>query len=284
MKFMNSNLPLSPVLRSKRQVEGFVESMNFDALVCGSDQVWLTEAPQSFDPVYFLDIYGQQARKVAYAPSVGFIESFGENSEAVGTLLSQFDAISARDSNTENALREVGFGQITRVLDPTLLVNFKEFVSKRPLEEDYLVVCGDVTVDEERYLERISELSGYKIVAIGTKTNVADYQKKYVNQQEWFNYIFHSAFVVTTLFHGLMIALNLRKPFVAIENKSRTFKLKDILSELGFENKLINPTKFVEKSDVLSTLETDYSKIETGLQERIIESESYLVESIAHGS
>jgi hypothetical protein len=282
-KFMIANLPLSPRFHKKSQIESFLHNYQIDALICGSDQVWLTEHPRKYDPVYFLDFAIPEMKKIAYAPSVGYITSFAENKKTVKEALSQFDAISARDGNTEKALSELGFENIPIVMDPTLLVDFSELLVKREFSEDYIVVCGPITDKEDEYLKALSEFSGYKIIAIGTKSKSAHYQKKYVNQGEWLNYIAHSKLVVTTLFHGVMIAVNLGKPFVAIESGSRSFKLRDILSRLDLKDRLIDLDNFQLGEHILSALESPVNQTDEIISRGIVESEKYLMESIGRG-
>ena len=103
---------------------------NFDAVVVGSDQVWRPEyTPNIFN--YFLDFLSENMsiKKISYAASFGSGE-WVKNSPHSGKLkklVNLFDAVSVRESNSVNIIKDNFSVNSSHVLDPTMIVGLDAY-------------------------------------------------------------------------------------------------------------------------------------------------------------
>ncbi len=149
-RFVKSHMPLTDAYRSREQVERHVASSNYDALICGSDQVWMVDNHLGFDRTYFLDVCGTDGpRRISYAPSCGNIESFGKDTPKIRELLLLFHSISARDRATIRILATLGIDHVVNVIDPTLLADFGPLVRRPIVEQPYIAVAGPLNAAGE---------------------------------------------------------------------------------------------------------------------------------------
>lgn len=105
-----------------------LNSLNLDAIVVGSDEVWhyedIAKHPMKFG-------YGLKVNKlISYAPSTGSSNVKENIPDYVKIGLKNFTALSARDDNAETLIMNVLGKKCTRVLDPTLVYEFTEHNSK----------------------------------------------------------------------------------------------------------------------------------------------------------
>lgn len=104
--------------RIKTETEAINILKRYDVIICGSDQIWNTEA-RDFSDVYLLQ--GIQTKKIAYAVSCGsHIEQI--DAARVVKAAKGFDAVSVRESATLSLLQENAIPNVEIVLDPTLLL------------------------------------------------------------------------------------------------------------------------------------------------------------------
>ena len=101
--------------------------LSYDVLLCGSDQIWnpFIFPDRQFDPVFFGAF--STARKVAYAPSFGTAHFPPDMMETLRELLKSFNALSVREENASETVREVLGYPVPVVLDPTLLLSAPEW-------------------------------------------------------------------------------------------------------------------------------------------------------------
>lgn len=127
----------------------WLEDLGYDILVTGSDEVWKVQNQSSggfrsrmrpsrpFPNLYLLDP-DLSAMKVAYAASGNLTDLRALSESQIATLerhLAAYDAISVRDSHTEQLLDELGIPNVHRVPDPTLLYDFPRADAESKLVE-----------------------------------------------------------------------------------------------------------------------------------------------------
>lgn len=239
-RFMTRTLPLSETLRTHAEVAAHVDSSDYDYIVCGSDQIWMVGDHMKFDGAYFLDFGNTiKARRIAYAPSCGSIRSFGDHRTFIRSLLDKFHAVSARDGRTLACLAEIGIEPVVRVVDPTLLADFDEFVRPRTIEAEYVAVVGRMNDQSSCLARDVADRLGCMLVAAGTLCPMADRVLRFAHQGQWLNCLANSRFVVTSLYHGTVLALRFGKPFLAVDAGGRGFKLADLLEHFALEDRFV---------------------------------------------
>ena len=96
-------------------------SLNYDAVVVGSDQVWTPMSlPNKFFNLLFVD---DSVRKVAYASSFGVSEIPFFQRKATGAYLDRFYKIGVREQRGKEIVEELSHQKATVVADPTMLLS-----------------------------------------------------------------------------------------------------------------------------------------------------------------
>lgn len=275
--FCRKHLPLTQPLRTNEEVSLHVSSELYDTLVCGSDQIWMKEGPQAYDNTYMLGVARTESiRKISYAPSCGDMKDYGQDGDNVRTHLRQFHALSVRDAHSAGIIAGLGIEKVKQVLDPTLLVDFSSLlIPRRAIKlPPYIAFVGPTNAQSEETARQVSAFLKLPIVAVGSSSSVANIVNKYVGPSEWASHIAHAEFVVTSLFHGVMLSIRFKKPFLACAAVGRQFKIADALSKFGMGDRLLSSER-VKNIDE-SFFRLDYAGHEDRLRELSVDSWNYL--------
>lgn len=236
-------MPLTAHLPTPEDVARQVRCGRYDALVCGSDQVWMTDPARPLDEPFFLRL-GElgRTRRISYAPSCGPIRSFGRHADAVGEALAAFDRISVRDAYSADRIAELGLAVDTLVADPTLVADLSPLVAARPHRRPYLAIVGSHGPGDGALARRIADSRGWDVLAVGCRSQDADATRRFVSPEQWVTHIAHAEMVVSSLFHGTAVSIAFRRPFLAIPSAGRAFKIGDLLDRIGLKDRLVDET------------------------------------------
>lgn len=118
-EFEDKHLPLTEKIYGNQKQLVSLEQ-EFDAFVCGSDQIW---SPLLYDPVYYFNFLskGCNIRTVAYAPSIGIGNALLMRKEQIA-LMQNIDYISCREEQGAQIIGDITGREVPVVLDPTLMV------------------------------------------------------------------------------------------------------------------------------------------------------------------
>ena len=249
----------------------------YDAIVCGSDQIWSVESAQGCDLAYFLDFAGDRVRKISYAPSANETDSFGNNREELARLLKRFHAVSVRDSHTLDLLRKECGVDACKVVDPTFLVDFDELIDVPGPGHPYLLVYLNGRVHEEvvHLICDISRARRLDIVAIDGFPG-GRVQKRYaLGLGEWLGLFRDADYVVTNTFHGTVFSIKYQKPFTVPLSSHKRAKVYDLLQDL----ELVHAAG---KAGALDR-EIDYARVNAILNGRATASWQYLENALTGG-
>ena len=130
----------SPILTNTEALRK--ASSSFDALVCGSDQIW---SPLSYDPVFLFNFLNDnRINTVAYAPSIG-VSDIHMISDQQRKLMCKIKYLSCRELQGSEMVKKITLRDCQTVLDPTLMVNSTHWVkmaSSIPnVEMEPYIVC-----------------------------------------------------------------------------------------------------------------------------------------------
>lgn len=260
----------------------------YDVVICGSDQIWCMgdRAPwwREFDPSYFLDFVDSKTncRKISYAASFGSINYLGKNQELICQLISQFDAISVRDSNSLRLVRQECNRQAIRVLDPTFLIEYNEIILVPPVRDKYLLLYNqdDLTLEQENLVKSIAKIKELVIISIGKYNRITDNNLIGIGPKEWIGYFSKASYVITNTYHGSIFSIIFKKPFTVFSNSGKANKLNDLLSHLGLESRInLEPmdTGYIQPEAFFNI---DYDLVYQKLDKDILNSKKYLFEVI----
>ena len=196
---------------------------DINAVIVGSDQVWRPRYNFQIENM-FLDFCKKtrNIKRIAYAASFGVDnwEYTPKQTRMCSKLAKMFDAISVREESGVKLCKEhLGVGA-TWVLDPTLLLT----------KEDYLPICKDVPINNEKYLavyvldENEMVTATYEKEAISRGLVVKKFHadsKSTLTVPEWLAMFRDASYVVTDSFHGTVFSIIFGKEFKCIYNESR---------------------------------------------------------------
>ena len=220
-KFIGRKIPLTPKrypsIAALRGAE-----LPFDAVVCGSDQIWNADhTGNKLDAGYFASFGFPEMKRISYAASLGgdrlrlpFLDDFRR-------YTSKMDAISAREKRACAFIETLTGRPCEHVLDPTLLaLSFSPIEEAISTPDNYILsFCLQRTSHYNGILRKVREQLRLPIVQVRTayRMNFPDAQNVLPSPGQWLTLVRKAAFVVTNSFHGICFALNYRRPFLAAQ-------------------------------------------------------------------
>ena len=221
--------------------------------VAGSDIIW--QPAWGYPTKYFLDFaVTANLPCFSYASSIGAQEIPKAYHRAYRSYLSRFVRIGVREEQAANLLEPVVGRQITRVADPTLLLeraDWDEFSQRarmsKPISDGGFILCYFV-MDDSRYWEFVArvqasidlpvvvlpmhesdELQPYEIITDGTP-------------YEFVWLIKHSAVVLTDSFHACCMSLQYEKEFYLMRRarKDEDAKYDEFLDRYELRGRVVD--------------------------------------------
>ena len=221
---------------------------SFDAVVAGSDQIWNYNLTND-DWFYFLNFQKQNTKKIAYAGSFGLSILDDSKKEIIKKHLSDFDYLSVREKTAQSILHNDFDIEAELVLDPTLLLNEKDwqsFYKKELYSSGYIyvyTVFNSPTLWDFAY--KLSQKTGKKIRTIRySKLHKPEAECCFTaGPSEWLSHLSDADYVVTNSFHGVAFSINFNKQFffeLPPEKSGVGSRLSDITARYGLENREIS--------------------------------------------
>ena len=224
--------------------------MDYDVYIVGSDQVWNPYNYTSLDP-YFLKFAPQDKTRISYASSFG-VSALPEHTRTYyEKALRSLNAVSVREENAVQLVKDVAGVEAQWVLDPTLLLTGEEWIKYGHAVEglpDRFVLIYEVTpcgYVKQLALNAAEEL-GCKVVRITCDASRQESDDEVINVMNAgpaeFIWLFSKAtMVVTNSFHGTAFSLNMQKDFFVVtpERKKNNSRQKSLLRLVGQENRLL---------------------------------------------
>ena len=268
---------LLPLFHTYEGYEALHEgSMNYAAVVVGSDQVWTPMSlPNKFFILLFVD---DSVRKIAYASSFGVsvIPSFQR--KATGAYLDRFYRIGVREQRGKEIVEELSRKKATVVADPTLLLTREEWQAEIandcPNETEPYIFCYFLGTNQNarQAANRLKAQTGYKIITIR-------HMDEYVPEDEYFGdeapynvdpndfvrYISQAAYVCTDSFHCTVFSILFHRQFMTFyrfastSKTGRNSRINSLFDLLGLQDRLyVNDISKI-KADI------DYEQVENRL-------------------
>ena len=277
--FINKNLNLTK--ECYNSVNYSSSAREFDALVCGSDQVW-NPVSTAYHDFYWLG-FCENGKKFSYAPSMGAKPLSPSEETIIEEYLKGFAAVSVREKKSAdilNALKGVS-EHVETVLDPTLLLDAREWrsfaqSSRLGNEEDANYLFAYMLRPTEEQCKLISEYasaSNLKIITyplleqMHTSSEIENWGDGRVfsdGPREFLARIMNASCVVTDSFHCTLFSILFQKEFFvfrkASSDNTQFERIQNLLSVFDCDNRVINSTLF----DVPTYLSRDIS-IQHGL-------------------
>lgn len=265
------------------------ERLSYDAIVCGSDQIW---NPDYNIPSFFLDFAKEDQRKVIYAASIGKDSLTKLQLNTYANLMKGLDYISVREHSAKEILQPVADQPITVVLDPTLL-HSREYWEEKAAEsaKDYknYVFCYflDMTEEKVKAAKDYADKRGCELVQIPYLhgryepfcEKLGGIMDSDVNPADFLKLIRDAECVLTDSFHAVVFSLLFQKDFWVFGRMAGSYnmntRLDTLLGYFGAEERMIQPCDLAKKEygpitvseDVLAPMrELSYNYLKKALE------------------
>ncbi len=259
-------------------------AQNYDALICGSDQVWHFQREA---PFFLATECEYKGCKISYAPCCGTIDQPVLRREKIGKWVRDIDFVSVRNDFSKKLIKEVSGVSAKVVADPTLLVDLSG-VSKAPEGFSYtnyivIYILGDeIRGGHQRVIKAIKNKVGdLPVVAI---ISSAHKPKKFVwadlsiydaGPAEWVYLISNASFVYTDSFHGVLFSIKANRNFLAYyAEKWRSSRLVDIQERYSLDPFVIDNAEDAE--GVLLNSVLNYDLIHEKVAAQVSDSTNFL--------
>ncbi len=232
--FLTTNAKMSKDKYYKNNIS--LTNKIYDTFLVGSDIVWSPELTGEY--TYFLDFVNKDKKKISFSSSVG--NPFNqEEKKNVKKLISSFEHIAVRESQSKEWIEEISHKKIEVVCDPTMLLTEKEwdnFIGKRIIEEKYVLVyfndhIGKCLNDAIEYANN-NNLKVYFINYGRKKSKFETIRPTTI--EEFLNLIKYAECVFTASYHGLLFSIYFNKNFLYY-NRAHKSRMESLAKILGIE-------------------------------------------------
>jgi hypothetical protein len=257
----------------------------YDVVICGSDQVWCLDSFRGYNSSFFLDfISNQTTRKISYAASFGNTTKLGNKEKEIYTLINDFQTILVRDTNSLEIITNQCNRKATKVLDPTFLIKYDAIKIPPQIKDKYLLLYlqADIEAEEQEFIKLLAESENLTIVSVGNPTPLAQINLETASPKEWVGLYSQASYILTNTYHGTVFSIIFQKPFNAFVPGDKLNKVKDLLLDLGLENRIFSD-KCKDQIPSKQIFDIDYESVSKILESKIIESKQHLIEAISQG-
>lgn len=234
----------------------------YDVYVTGSDQVWNVEM-QDFDEAFFL--WWTKRKKVAYAPSLGGRDvRVSSKSAQYIDWINEFEFLSVREEIGLNCLNEITSKNITKALDPTLLLAESDWVSlvgKSLYEGNYIFFYSwAYCYEEELQIVKAESIRlGLPVIVIDSRKWIDKNTEDYgfiLSQEEgplaFLNLMYYAKLTFVESFHGMVFSYIFKKNFWLLDNHKNLndldSRLKEFVDLLCAHDRILTPYNYSNKN------------------------------------
>lgn len=265
------------------------ESLEYNCLITGSDQVWNLSIVGELSDIYTLNFGKNNINRISYAASVGDSSLVTKNKDLYEKKLSRLNHISVREEDTKKELEKIIHKPITVVLDPTLLLSKNDWekeIKNMPMTNERYILAYVVQPNDE-YVKIVNDLSkktGLKVIHFGYRNPgyVNVLKSAYTEGPlEFINYIKNAEYVVATSLHATIFSIIFHKKFFIIPHKKTGSRVTNLLDKLEIKNRISNTLQEFKNIDY--NFETNWDSVEQKLEEERKKSLNWLEKSINIG-
>lgn len=274
--FVEKNLKLSPQRYSSPDALKTTPP-EYDVYITGSDQVWSPRHCNG-DPSFLLYFVPADKKKISYAASIGTNSIPEELKPLFSSLLGRYQHIAIRENSGRELIKELTGKDAEVVLDPTLLLDWKEWnkiATLRRLVKKKYILCYYLNysfnafpyVDE--LAKDIQRKTGYQLVRVARPPHhLALNHTKYrigASPEDFLALVRDAEMVLTTSFHGTAFAVNYGKPvFTVVQNiNASDSRQVSLMQSLGLDDKILSiSSPFPQESSFNYDIQVEQQKLE----------------------
>ena len=244
-----------------RTVTDFTKIKNdYTAYIVGSDQVWRRdfisgrwpECWKSWRPLFLDFAKSWNVNKIAYSASYGNDNfDFKDVMPEVKSCLKKFDAISMREKDATEYIKNLTEKDVVTTCDPTMLLN----------KEDYIRLCNDCAKKESGLFTYILDRND-AVNKIISESHLKTISAEKNSVEDWLACYRDCKCVITDSYHGVIFSIIFNKPFICIYNKGRGGSRFNTLIELfNIKDRVVTSKDDIDYSLLEKAPNIDYSKL-----------------------
>lgn len=269
-----------------------IKPHDYDAIVVGSDQIWRRRfMPYQDVKIAFLNFTkGYDIKRIAYAASFGidYWDFTEKDTNIIKDSIRQFDAVSTReDSGVSLCKQYLGYNNAIQVLDPTLLLERKDYESLIGNNDNTYKPKGQLMLyilnyndEKKQFISQVSNRLNLNPFETNSKYEVKGASLDEIVQppvEQWLRSFRDSSYVITDSFHACVFSILFHKPFIVIGNKSRGLaRFQSLLSLFELEDRMLIDTYDIS----LCNKEINWEKVDPKLDKLRADSKSFLEKSL----
>lgn len=289
--FDKSHYKLTPLIKGYSNLCRYAE--NCDAIICGSDQIWLPGGINN--PTTTLEFAPDTCKRIAFAPSFGISNLPDNRKKEYKKFLMEFDSLSVREIRGAEIIKELTGQDVPVVLDPTLSVEphvWEKLADegRNHVKEPYMF-CYFLGSTEEHRLEarRIADRMGLKLVIlphfkeyVPADEKCADICLYDVTPCDFVRMIRDAEYICTDSFHATVFSILNHKRFMTFERfkatstKSANSRIYSLLGQLELLEHIWSKNTTLEQENELP----DYQRVEQILVELREKTTAYLQQAL----
>ena len=128
------------------------------------------------------------------------------------------------------------------------------------------------------YADELAKKKGWKVIDISLRATNADKHRMFYEAgvEEFLSLVRHAEYLVTNSFHGMIMGVHYRRPFVVFSREQCDIKIDEVLELMGLsDRKLITGAEPVEES-------IDYDSVHNRIAEARVGSMEYLSKALSN--
>ena len=201
------------------------------------------------------------------------------------SLVSEYSAISTRESHGAEYLTKLLHRKIDWVLDPTLLLDREDYekLAVKPEESNYVLLYNCMVDDRKMVREarkfasekskKLIEISNFYINKLLFNHSI----KTDIGIEEFLGYVANADCVICNAFHGLCLSVIFQKDIYLFLRNRKDYRMQSVTSALGLSSRLID----LDQKMIPENLPPiDYDQVYLRLEEHRKRSSSFIEENI----
>lgn len=223
-----------------------VSDEHLDGFICGSDTIFCIDEFKGFDDGFYANYPCMKSSTcVSYAASFGDSHFTEADYETLNDRLGNFSAISLRESEMLQYVKDHSKVRVEQVIDPTLLLDaedYSEITADEVEDEPYLLLYSRrYNKEMEEFAEELAKRKGLKIIEISIRAcNSGRHDLRYeAGVEEFLSLVKHAECVVTNSFHGIIFSVQFRRPFHCFSREQGDSKIAELLNLFGLQGRMV---------------------------------------------
>lgn len=265
--FYKSRYDISKYKYTSENFNDSFKNEHLDGYICGSDTIWCIREFEGFDDGYYANYpVMKNSHTISYAASFGDVTFTEEEKEILKSRIKNYKAISIRESDRLDFIRNNTSVLVRKVIDPTLLLTGNEYnviTEKRLIDEPYILLyTRRYNKDMEEYADKLAERYGYIVVEVSLRAINKDKHIMFYEAgvEEFLSLTKYAEFVVTNSFHGAIFSIQMHTNFTVFSREQADTKIDEMLSSLGLIDR-----KKVSNDGITEIKDIDFDEVEKKL-------------------